>query len=111
MARQLNPAFDYRATRSPSQSMQFQRGKGKIKIKKIQRKIRLKSKHILFFFLFLGGIFYLIQRSYLFLITWDHLDVKNIEIVCNKPEGKGKIQQFFNEKNYPPPSKWNLDGA
>jgi len=98
MARQINPPFDYRTTPFPSQSLQFQRGKGKVKTKKIQRKIKLKFKHILLFFLFLGGIFYLVQRSYLFLISWDHLEVKKIEIVCSKPEGKEEIEQAFNGK-------------
>lgn len=98
MARHINPPFDYRTTSLPSQSMQFQRGKGKIKIKKIQRKIKLKFKHIFFFFLFLGGIFFLAQRAYLFLISWDHLEVKKIEIVCSKLEGKEEIEQIFNGK-------------
>ncbi|UCC39173.1 MAG: FtsQ-type POTRA domain-containing protein [Candidatus Aminicenantes bacterium] len=98
MARHINLPFDYRTTPLPSQPMQFQRGKGKVKTKKIQRKIRLKFKHIFFFFLLLGGIFYLIQRSYLFLISWDHLNVKRTEVLCSKPEGKGEIQQFFDGK-------------
>lgn len=98
MARHINPPFDYRTTPLPSQSMQFQRGKGKVKIKKIQRKIKLRYKHIFFFFLFLVGIFYLAQRFYLFLISWDHLNVKKIEIVCSKLEGKEEIEQIFNGK-------------
>lgn len=98
MARHINPPFDYRTTPLPSQSMQFQRGKGKGKIKKIQRKIKLKFKHIFFFFLFLGGIFYLAQRFYLFLISWDHLNIKKIEIVCSKLEEKEEIEQIFNRK-------------
>lgn len=98
MARHINPPFDYRTTALPSQSMQFQRGQGEVKIKKIQRKVRLKFKHILFFFFFLGGIFYLVQRFYLFLISWDHLEVKKIEIVCGKPEGKEEIEQVFDGK-------------
>jgi cell division septal protein FtsQ len=98
MARHINLPFDYRTTPLPSRSMQFQRGKGKVKTKKIQRKIRLQFKHILFFFLLLGGTFYLVQRFYLFLISWDHLEVKKIEIVCSKPEGKEEIEQAFNGK-------------
>ncbi len=96
MARHINLPFDYRTNALPSRSLQFQRGKGKVKLKKIQKKIRLKFKHIFFFFLFLGGIFYLVQRFYLFLISWDHLKVKQIEIVCSKPQGKEEIERFFN---------------
>lgn len=95
MARHINLPFDYRTNTLPSRSLQFQRGKGKVKLKKIQKKIRLKFKHIFFFFLFLGGIFYLVQRFYLFLISWDHLKVKQIEIVCNKPQGEEEIERFF----------------
>ena len=99
MASHMNPAFKHRADSFLSQPMQFQRGKGRVKIKKIKRKIRLKFRHIFLFFLLLGGIFYSFQRVYLFLISWENLNVKTIEIVCLKPEIKEEIQQVLKAKN------------
>lgn len=99
MASHLNPPLKHRTHSFFSEPMQFQRGKGKIKTKKIQRKIKLKFKHILFSFLLLGGIFYSIQQFYLFLISWDNLDIKEIEIASRKPKVKEEIQLFFEGKN------------
>jgi cell division protein FtsQ len=82
-----------------SEPMQFQRGRGKIKRKKIQRKLRLRFMHILFAFILLGGIFYSVQRSYLFLISWDKLDIQNVEIVCRMPEIKEEINGFLDGKH------------
>ncbi|MCK4431560.1 MAG: FtsQ-type POTRA domain-containing protein [Candidatus Aminicenantes bacterium] len=95
MATNLNPAFKYRSNILLSRPTHFRRGNGKIKTKKIQRKIRLKLKHILFTFFLLGGIFYSIQQFYLFLISWDKLNVKEIEVVCHRQEIKEEIQQIL----------------
>jgi len=73
--------------------MQFQRGKGKTKTRKAQKKRKLKFRHIFFSFLLIGGIFYSVQKSYLFLISWDNLNIKDTVIVCRNPEVKQEIQQ------------------
>lgn len=99
MAIDLNPALKYRTESFVSQSFQFKRRRGKIKTKKIQRKIRLKSIHILLIFLLFGGIFFLIQQIYLFLISWDHLNVKGIEVISKRAVVRAEIQEFFIGKN------------
>lgn len=99
MAVNLNPALKYRTEPLLSKSFQFKRRREKIKTKKIQRKIRLKFIHILLTFLFLWGIFFLIQQIYLFLISWDNLDVKGIEITSKRSAVKEEIQEFFKGKN------------
>ena len=58
----------------------------------------MKFKHVLFYFILLGGIFYGVQRTYLFLISWDKLDVKDVEVVSSKPEIKEEIQRFLEGK-------------
>ena len=100
MASHLNPPFKQRTHSFYSQPIQFQRGKGKIKTKKVQRKIKVKFMHIFLSFLLLGGIFYSFQKSYLFLISWDNLNVKDIVIVCRNPEVKEEIKQFLERKNF-----------
>jgi len=79
--------------------MYFQRREGRIKTKKIQRKIKLRFFHILLFFLLLYGIFYCLQQSYLFLISWDYLNIKETAIVCSVPEVKEETQQFLRKNN------------
>lgn len=99
MAVNLNPALKYRSESVLSQAFRFRRHQGKIKTKNIQRKIRVKSIHILLTFLLLGGIFFLIQQIYLFLICWDHLNLKEIEVVSKRAEVRKEIYQFFKDKN------------
>lgn len=100
MASHLNPPFKQRTHSFYYQPMQFQRGRGKIKTKKVQRKIKVKFMHIFLSFLLLGGLFYSFQKSYLFLISWDNLNVKDIVIVCHNPEVKEEIKQFLENKNF-----------
>lgn len=99
MAVDLSPALKYRTQSLLSPPLQFRRPREKVETKRIQKKIRVKFIHILFFFLLLGGIFYLIQQIYLFLISWDHLNVKGIEVTSKKAEIKKEIQTFFEGKN------------
>ena len=99
MASHLNPPYKYRTQPILSKPLQFQRGKGKIKTKKLQKKIKVKFKHLFLFFLILGGIFYFFQQLYLFLISWDNLNIKEIEIVCQRPEIKQNVENFFVDKN------------
>ncbi|MFB0565682.1 MAG: cell division protein FtsQ/DivIB [Candidatus Aminicenantaceae bacterium] len=81
--------------------MHFQRGKKTKKFdkKRIKKKINLKFKHVLFCFTFLVGTFYFIQQSYLFLISWDYLEVNEINIICSNEEVKNNIVTLLKKKN------------
>lgn len=81
-----------------SQPLQFRRHKGTIHPKKIHRKLKVKFVHILLSFLLISGIFLLVQQAYLFLISWDYLEVDNIKIVCQKTSVKNDIHEFFEGK-------------
>lgn len=98
MATHLNPPFKQRAHSFLSRPMQFQRREGEVKTKKVQRRLRVKIIHILLFFTILGGIFFSIQRVYLFLISWDYLSIKNITVVSGKPEIREEVYQFLRGK-------------
>lgn len=95
MAVDVDQAIKLRGDRFLSQPLQFRRQRGKIHPKKIQRKLKVKFIHILLSFLVISGIFLLIQQSYLFLISWDYLNVKGVKIVCQKASVKKDIQAFF----------------
>jgi cell division septal protein FtsQ len=78
----LNPPLKYRPAPAYSAPRRFQRGLEKVPVKKIQRKLTLKLKHIILFFLLFVGFFYLLMKAYLFLITWEELNVKRTEVLC-----------------------------
>ncbi len=78
----LNPTLKYRPAPAYSAAGRFQRGLEKIPVKKVQRKLTLKLKHIIFFFLLFVGLFFLLMKAYLFLITWEELNVKRTDIFC-----------------------------
>jgi len=99
MAVELNPALKYRKGSLLSQPLQFRRRREKIKTKKIQKRVKVKFIHILFTFLLLASIFFLIQQISLFLISWDHLDVKGIEVRSQKSQVKEDIQAFLAGKH------------
>ena len=45
------------------------------------------------------ALFLLLQQTYLFLITWDNLNVKTIEINCENSDIFTAVSRFFNKKN------------
>jgi len=99
MAYNLNPTIRHQTHNYISETMQFQRGKRKVKTKRVQRKSKMRFKHILFYLILLGGIFYAVQQTCLFLISWDKLDVQDVEVVSSKPEIKEEIQRFLEGKS------------
>jgi cell division septal protein FtsQ len=80
------------------QQTSYRRKRGKVETKKIHRKIKLKLRHILFAFLFLVGFFYGFSRVYLFLITWEKLNINEVEIICQKEEIRRDIEHFLARK-------------
>jgi cell division protein FtsQ len=98
MASHLNPPIKYRTEDFLSQPFQFQRGEGKIKIKKVQRKIILQFKHIVLFFSLMAGLFYSFQRFYLFLISWENLKIKEVQILCQRETVKEELQLMIREE-------------
>lgn len=99
MATHLSPGYKHRARPFFSQTMQFQRAEGRTKTKKVQRKIRLRAKHILLFLFFLAAMFFSVQRVYLFLISWENLNIKSVAIVCGHPGIKDDIRHILQGKN------------
>jgi cell division septal protein FtsQ len=99
VASHLNPPLKSRPEPFFSQHMQFQRGKGKAKTKKAQKKMKLKFGHVFFSLLLIGGIFYSVQKSYLFLISWENLNIKDTVVVCRNHEVKQEIQQSLENRN------------
>lgn len=83
-----------------SRQTSYRRKRGKIETKKIHRKIRLKARHTLVAFLLLLAFFYGFSRLYLFLITWERLNVSEVQIVCQKMEIQVDLENYFAEKDF-----------
>lgn len=100
MAIQILPSFKYRAGTYASRPAQFQRGQGKVHIKKVQKKIALKFRHIIVFFVLLAGAFYLLYKFYFFLISSEQFNVKRTSVICRRQEVKNDLQGWVAEKEF-----------
>jgi cell division septal protein FtsQ len=98
MASHATPPLRYKAAVFLSEPLHFRRKEKKSKPRKMQRRIKLKFRHILISFLLLSGLFTLFQRTYLFLISWDKLNVDRIEVSCPKEKIAEDIRQFLEGK-------------
>lgn len=89
----LNPPLRFRPP-SPvlSEPRRFQRGLEKVPVKKVSRKWTLKIRHIVLFFGILASFFFLLMKFYLFLITWEELDVKKTQVFCPLEKITGDIE-------------------
>ncbi len=101
MARSLYSSYQSRANDFLYEPMYFQRKREirKTRKKRIRKKISLKYGHILLFLLIIVGIFYLFQKLYVFLISWDYLNIKQIEVICSREDTQKEIQDKLSEQN------------
>ena len=77
----------------------FRRKDRKTKTKKIQRKLKLKYRHILLSFMLVLGFFLILQKICVFLYSWENLDVKLVEINCENDKIFTEIQDWFESKH------------
>ncbi|MBN1222164.1 MAG: FtsQ-type POTRA domain-containing protein [Candidatus Aminicenantes bacterium] len=98
MATQISTTLGYKHRSAVAEPLHFRRKDSRSKTKKVRRKIRLKVKHILTYFFLIGGFFFSIQKSYLFLISWEKLNVSQVEIQCKKKSVEEKVRQFLKGK-------------
>ena len=99
MATQVTSAPRYKANAFTSEPVHFRRKDKKTKPKKVQRRIKLKFRHIFVSFLLLCGLFTLLQRAYLFLISWDKLNVDRIEVSSTNEQIAADIRLFLEGKH------------
>jgi cell division protein FtsQ len=60
--------------------MQFQRGERNVQIKKQKKRVVLTIRHILVSIVCVALLFFAVYKLYLFLITWDNLNVREVEV-------------------------------
>ncbi len=71
--------------------MQFQRGERNIQVKKQARKVSLKLRHILISIAFVALLFFAFYKFYVFLITWDRLTIRDIQVACPNEEVRSHV--------------------
>jgi cell division septal protein FtsQ len=99
MATRASSPLRYKANVFVSEPVHFRRKEKKSKPKKVQRRIKLKFRHIFICFILISGMFILFQRAYLFLIYWNRLDVDRIEVSCPKEQIAEDIRLFLEGKH------------
>ena len=80
----LNPPLKHRLLSIYGEPFEFKRGLEKVPVKKIQRKLNVRWKHIVLFFLVIAGFFLGLMEAYLYLINCDDFAVKKTEIACRQ---------------------------
>lgn len=76
----LNPSLKHRALTAYGEPLEFKRGRAKASVKKVQRKLTVRSRHIILLFIVLAGFFFGLAKGYLYLINCDDFAVKKIEV-------------------------------
>jgi len=99
MASNLNVTSSLARPAIPGQPLVFQRGEGTSRTKKTPKRVAVRVKHIALFFFLLAGIPYAMCRAYLFLISWDKLSVRTVQVVCDRPALKRQIDLAFEGKS------------
>jgi len=85
MAVNLHPPFRIRIEPLLGEPARYRRRDAEVKTKKIQRKFRVKMRHVGFSLIVTAGLFVGAQQGLLFLMGWDRLDIESIEVLCRKP--------------------------
>jgi cell division septal protein FtsQ len=80
----LNPSLKHRLLPPYGETLEFKRGLEKVPVKKIQRKLNVRWKHIVLFFLAIAAFFFALTKGYLYLINCDDFAVRKAEIVCRR---------------------------
>jgi len=73
----------------------FLTGEKDIPLQKNRRRRVLRLRHVLFLVGLQAGLFLAVREAYLFLITWDQLVIRRVEVVCAKPNLRQVIQDHF----------------
>ena len=73
----------------------FQTGERELSLRKNRRRRALRPVHVLLLVGLQAGFFLALREAYLFLLTWDHLTIRRVEVVCAKPNLKQALETHF----------------
>lgn len=93
MAVNLNPAFHYRADPVLDRSDRFRRRTSSSRSRRKPGRIRVDPRHIFVSFAALVGLFIGIQQAWIFLISWDGLNIEHVVIRCRRPDVQAAAEE------------------
>ncbi len=76
-------------------ALAFQRGGRADSLRKGRRRRTLRVKHIVMLSVLTALAFFAVSRVYLFLISWDHLTVRKVQVGCTRTELKESLGRYF----------------
>jgi cell division septal protein FtsQ len=77
------------------QPLVFQRARRVLPLKRSRKRRILRTTHVLALTVLLAGLFFALDRAYLFLISWDNLTIKKIELRCDRDPLRRDLERFF----------------
>ncbi len=78
-----------------AQPLVFQRGDGALRGRQAQRRAAVRSKHVLGMFCVLAATFFAFARAYLFIISWDKLAIRSVQVACARPSLNRDLDRAF----------------
>jgi cell division protein FtsQ len=76
----------------------FQRRPKALALKGSRKRRTLRIKHVLGAFALLAGFFFAVDRTYLFLISWERLTIRTIELRCARDPLRRDIEQVLRHR-------------
>ncbi len=80
-------------------SYPFQRNASRLRLKKVNKKTRLTLKHVLVFLILAGGLVYTCSRLFLFLTTWEELNVRSVIIITKHETIRQELSAVISQMN------------
>lgn len=78
-----------------SRPLVFQRGGGRDRVRRMSRRSSLGVRHVLLMFFGAAAIFYGVRQAALFLLTWDRLTVREVALLCDRPNLRRRIEGWL----------------
>ncbi|MGB8959751.1 MAG: FtsQ-type POTRA domain-containing protein [Candidatus Aminicenantales bacterium] len=70
-------------------------GEKALALKKNRRRRVFRVRHVLFLLALQAGFFLALREAYLFLITWDELAIRKVQVVCAKDNLRQALESYF----------------
>jgi cell division septal protein FtsQ len=93
MATYLDGAYRGRRASTGTRTLLFRRGQRALE--RGRKRLTLRLSHVLAMFALLAGFFILLDKAYLFLVSWDRLTVRTIELGCRRPELRESLGRYL----------------
>ncbi|MGA2362637.1 MAG: FtsQ-type POTRA domain-containing protein [Candidatus Aminicenantales bacterium] len=81
-----------------SRPLVFQRGHGFPSLQRSRKRLTLRPKHVLALFAVLAAFFFALERTYLFLVSWDRLTIRTYELRGGRERVRRTIGRYLSSR-------------